>query len=362
MKVCILSTCTQRHMILVSTYQKYFKERSIEYDFIYPDKFHVEELSSANNTYRYEVSNSNNFLVKAIDYLKFIRYSKKILLQNCYDLIIVWNEATAALFSDFLVKKFKNKYIVVVLDLFNENDKLKNEKILTSRLNKAIECSIFSTVSSPGYIKYLSTKKEYLFVDNINNAILPREAVYSVSNKKPIVILYSGNISYPDLAKKMLLRFKNDNRFFIKIIGSGSEKLIDFVIKNNISNVEIRGKFDSKDTLNILKEGDIIYNVYDNKYHCEQTALSNKLYYAVCLNIPILVSPKTYMEEVTKELGIGYTIDFDDKNDICTDLYNWSLKFDQNKTRDKCISFKNDAFSSHLKLYEKLDEIFSEMK
>lgn len=361
MKVCILSTCTQKHMILVSTYQKYFSMHGIEYDFIYPDKYHEEEKSTAADTYRFEVNNSGNPLVKAIDYIRFIRYAKRIILNNNYDLIIVWNEATAALFSSFLVKHCANRFMVVVLDLFNEKSIIKNERILSRRLNQAIDGSLLATVSSPGYIQYLSKNKEYLFVDNINNAILPEERFWTFDKEKPICILYSGNISYPELAIKMIKRFKDDQRFAIKIIGSGSELVKSYVQINNITNVEIRGRFLSKDTIKILDEGDVIYNVYDNKYHCEQTALSNKLYYAACLNIPILVSPGTYMEKITRELGIGYTIDFDDPNDICNELYDWLEHFDPRVSKKKCQDFIDNAFASHDRLYKKLDEIFLKM-
>lgn len=47
MKVCILSPSVQKHMVLVSTYIKYFEQHDIEYDFIYPDKYHQVEESNA---------------------------------------------------------------------------------------------------------------------------------------------------------------------------------------------------------------------------------------------------------------------------------------------------------------------------
>lgn len=345
-------------MVLVSIYQKYFSEHNISYDFIYPDKYHEDEKSTARKTYRFEVSNSSNFLFKAIDYVKFRRYAKEIIKKNNYDLVIVWNEATAALFSKFLVKDYTGKYIVVVLDLFNEGSFIKNERVLTAQLNRAIEKSVLATVSSPGYIQYISSKKEYLFVDNINGDILPPQRNRPINRDKPICILYSGHISYPELAKKMINRFKNDERFVLKIVGTGSEVLEDYAKEVACENIVVRGKFDSRDTLRILNEGDIIYNVYGNKFHCEQTALSNKLYYAACLNIPIIVSPDTYMEKITHELGIGFTIDFDDPKNICDELYNWYLSFDPKVTNEKCSAFRDQAFNSHTVLYEKLDDIF----
>jgi len=77
MKVCILSPSVQKHMVLVSTYIKYFEQHDIEYDFIYPDKYHQVEESNARKTYRFEVRNTKNNIIVISDYLRFIRYAKK---------------------------------------------------------------------------------------------------------------------------------------------------------------------------------------------------------------------------------------------------------------------------------------------
>ena len=358
MKVCILSPSVQKHMVLVSTYIKYFEQHDIEYDFIYPDKYHQVEESNARKTYRFEVRNTKNNIIVISDYLRFIRYAKKIIDRESYDLIIVWTEIAAAIFANYLAKKQKGKFIVVVLDLFDTARVIKNPYILSALLDKAIRNSLFTTVSSPGYIPYLTNKRDYLFVQNINQAILPERKILDFKNGKPITILYSGHISYPDYAMKIIDRFKNDSRFFLRIIGAGSEPLKQYVDSIGCKNAEVFGRFESEDTIRILNSGDIIYNVYGNDKPCEQTAFSNKLYYAALMNVPIIVSPHTYMERITKELGIGYAIDFDSTDNICDALYNWCINFNQEKVRDKCAVFIQDALDSHKTLYDKLDTWF----
>ena len=153
----------------------------------------------------------------------------------------------------------------------------------------------------------------------------------------------------------MIKRFCNDNRFFMYIIGAGSEEVKPYADEIGCMNIEFGGKFESKETETILKKGDIIYNVYGNDFYCEQTALSNKLYYAVSMCCPILVSPGTYMSIITEKLGIGFTIDFDSPDDICTILYEWYQSFAQSDVIDKCGKFKEDALQSQKLIHSKLD-------
>ena len=361
MKVCILSPSVQKHMVLVSAYKAYFEQNGIDYDFIYPDKYHQEEQSAAHYTYRYEVRNATDNFTVIRDYLSFIKYAKQILNREKYDLVIAWTEVAAAIFANYLSKEYKGKYVVVVLDLFDETRIVKNPYILTALLNKAIKHSLFSTVSSPGYIQYLTKSRDYLFVQNINRAILPSPKTIIRESGKPITILYSGHISYPQYARKMIDRFKNDKRFFMKIVGAASEPVAEYAHSVGCENIEVFGRFESKDTVDILNGGDIIYNVYGNDKHCVQTALSNKLYYAASMHLPIIVSPHTYMEDITKKLGIGYSIDFDDKGDICGGLYDWYMQFDQSGVVEKCDAFMEEAFSSHSHLYGILDDYFKSL-
>ena len=348
-------------MVLVSTYKNYFEKRNIQYDFLYPVKYHEVEESNARETYRFEVRNTKNNLLIISDYLHFIQYAKKILDNNNYDLIIVWTEIAAAIFANYLKKKQKGKYIVVVLDLFDEARVIKNPHILSYLLNKEICSSLFTTVSSQGYIPYLTNKRDYLFVHNINQTILPKPKRLETRTGKPVTILYSGHISYPYYAMKMIDRFKNDPRFILRIVGVGSESVKQYTDAVECKNAMVFGSFESKDTVKILSCADIIYNVYGNDKHCKQTAFSNKLYYAACMRVPILVSPNTYMEHITQELGIGYAIDFDSPDNVCDALYDWYINFDQDAVQEKCDAFIQKAFDSHKQLYHKLDDYFKKI-
>jgi hypothetical protein len=348
-------------MVSIAQYWQYFDHHKIPYDIICTDPYGEDDETTAEHIYKVNTVYAPNALQKIKNYARFIYFAKKTLLKQNYDLIVLRNEITAVLFAGFLCSHYKGKYIVSVKDLFNEHSKIKNANILTRLLNKVVKGSYLTTVSSPAFCDFFINKNKSLLVHNISPQVLPEKRVLTSSDMKktPIIILYSGHISYPQYACKMIDRFKNDNRFFMRVIGNGSESVKKYADLVGCKNIEVSGGFKSSSTMDVLTTGDILFNVYGNDNHCEQTALSNKLYYAVCMQIPIIVSHSTYMAKVTTDLGIGFEIDFDSPNDICTQLYDWYRNFDQSKVEHKCEEFRQEALMSHNNLFEKLNTFFA---
>ncbi|GAB1475513.1 hypothetical protein MASR2M70_03450 [Bacillota bacterium] len=119
----------------------------------------------------------------------------------------------------------------------------------------------------------------------------------------------------------------------MKFVGVGSEKVKKYADYISCTNVEFVGKFESDKTVGYLQEADIIYNVYGNKRICERMVLSNKMYYAACLNVPILVCKNTYMYEVAKRCGIGFAVDHCDSSALPDSLFNWFINIDRTASK-----------------------------
>lgn len=356
MKACILSVVEPKHMVMTSLYTRYFETNGIPYDLIYLDRYWNAEKGKASNVYNLKIKNSN--IKKLLGYVRFYFFAKKILKSNSYDFIVVWNEYTASLFSKLLSKKYENKYCINVRDLFNEKSTLRSPKRMYPMLNRAISKSRFTTVSSNRYIASLVPFDRYVFVHSINENICPRPKQHVSANKNPVVVMYIGKIGYAEEVKKMIDVLKNDDRFFIKIVGIGSEIIAEYAKNVGCTNIETVGMFESKQTEHFLEEADIIYNAYGDEGICERTALSNKLYYAVCLNVPILVNENTYMYELTKECGIGFPVDKDGVYFSANQLYEWFNNLDRKAINKKCERFIDDAKNSHNLLKKELDKIF----
>ena len=127
----------------------------------------------------------------------------------------------------------------------------------------------------------------------------------SIQSKKDngvINISYVGTVRFLNMDKKILRLFANDERFSINYFGRGSEALESYCKDNKIQNVRFHGSFSPSHVMDFYKETDLINNLYGNHTKELDYALSNKIYHAGQLHLPILVCPETYMQEVSHQL------------------------------------------------------------
>lgn len=281
--------------------------------------------------------NSGNPL-KLFKYIRFSSFIVKQIRKNKYDRIIILgsNGGVMALLSNYLEKHFKHRYWLDIRDYTYENFKPYYKMIKKSIMN-----SFNTAISSKKYETFLP-KYDYSIVHNIDliNINKSIESRKNLIKSDKIRISYIGLNGYFDYQKKLVDIFANDDRFILQFYGLNSEIIKDYCEKNHVQNVDFYGKFDSNKTAEFYQKTDIINNIYGNDRLALTTALSNKLYFSLALNIPILVCKNTYMEEVTKEAGNGFVIDFDSKTNP-DDLYKWYHKTFL-KEKNKCnIIFNN---------------------
>ena len=314
-KICFISL---GNIYLCPYISKYISLIECDYDVIYWDRHRVEEDINAKQVYafRYEMDEGKNKLNKLIGYLKFRRYAFYIINKNDYDGVILLHTSGGILLHSILKRRYKDKYIVDIRDYTMENNPL--FFIMEKSL---IDNSALAVISSKGYESFLPLHN-YVLVHNdsfIDENIISK---FEIKDKKKdrIVISYIGLIRFHDQNKRVILKFKNDSRFILRFIGKDAYALKEFCEKNQVDNVELIGRFTPEKTLEYYYETDIIYNLYGNKTPLLDYALSNKLYYAAKLKMPILVCPATYIEEVSKKYGFGFTFKLDDPN-ACDDLF-----------------------------------------
>ena len=69
------------------------------------------------------------------------------------------------------------------------------------------------------------------------------------------------------------------------------------------------------ETIEKYRDVDMILNMYGNHDKHLDYALSNKLYFAAQLGIPIVVCPDTHMETVAMKYGFGISLDINKRED-----------------------------------------------
>lgn len=290
-KICFISL---GNLYLCPYISKYISLIDCDYDVIYWDRHGVGEDINAKQIYafQYKMNEGTSKIKKLIGYLKFRRYAFEIIDRNDYDGIVLLQASSGVLLHSILKKKYKNKYIVDIRDYTME----KNPVFFTIEKD-LIDNSALAVISSKGYVSFLPPHNYTLvhndsFIDeNIIDKFESKER-----KKDKIVISYIGLIRFHEQNKKVILKFKNDRRFILRFIGKDAFALKEFCKVNNVNNVELIDRFPPEKTLDYYYETDIIYNLYGSNTPLLDYALSNKLYYAAKLKMPILVCEGTYYE------------------------------------------------------------------
>lgn len=119
-KICIV---TMGNIYLVPYLQTYTNKINSPISIIYWDRANLNETDDKNTLYRFQHGFKSK-VEKVQGYLKYRSFVKKILSEQNYDIVIFLQTLSGLLLSDFLLKKYKNKYIIDVRDYTYEHNKV----------------------------------------------------------------------------------------------------------------------------------------------------------------------------------------------------------------------------------------------
>ena len=345
-KICFI---TMGNLYLVPYLETYTQYIQGPYSIIYWNREGKNEKNGKNKFYSFDYKiNSTGKIKKILGYVKFRKFVKKVLQNNNFDLIIILQTCGALLLSDILIKNYPKKFIIDIRDYTFEHNPIIYylEKIL---FFNAYSC----VISSKGYQEFLPFQKYYVVHNRRNLELKKVQEIREKSHKKETLnISFIGFVNYQEQHKKLLLTLKNDKRFHLNFIGTRALELKDFCEKNSIKNVTLEGTFNSFEILKFYQNTDFINNVYGNNNPSLDYALSNKLYFAAELNIPILTCEKTYMAKISNKYNFGISVDVSDPN-LGDKLLTYYHSINWKKFSEECKKF--------IKNVEKEQKDFTEM-
>lgn len=336
MKVLILCAGNLKHMSLITIYTRLLKQASVKYDLLYMDKYDEVERNEADKVFRFvNVINPEwSKLKKAFKYWQFRSYAINVLSKNDYSFIIVWKDTTAFMFADYLAKHWSGKYCLNIRD-----DNHYQNLLIRAWYTPVFRNAAFRTISSDAYRSFLP-KFEYIHIHSLNESILqmtnPRKETRDIN--KPIRIGFVGYVRFFEINKKLLSVFKNDNRFELHYYGTHASTLENYANENRINNAVFFDSFQVDDTAKFLDNIDVMNNLYGNETINLATALSIKLYHAVYMRIPLLVSPKTHMEQITTDMGLGFVVHSIDSS-LPDAFFKWYRGLNQEVIDYNCTMF-----------------------
>lgn len=306
--ICFVSMDNLNRVPYIATYVSWIES---PFDVIYWDRSGVNDTVGELNAFRYLHSvnasaDGGSKLQKLLGYIGFRSYARRILKHADYKLVFALTGNCAVLISDVLMSRFRGRYVIDIRDYWHEDFKLYH-----NREQKCIESSAAAVISSPAYKSFL---REHDFLIMHNDQLLDERTIrkYRMKDKasNPFIISCIGAMKNPEYDKRVIDYFANDCRFKLRFVGRGYELLGDYCIDKGITNVDTTGAFPMDKTLEQYEGTDAILNMYGNHSPYWDYALSNKLYFAARLGLPILVCPDTAMSEYSRKYAFGYEIDF----------------------------------------------------
>lgn len=339
-KICFVHL---ENILAIPYLHKYTELTNTAFDIIYWNRRGLDENCGAENYYvmQYVVGDGTSKVKKLFGYIRFYTFASRILRKNRYEKVVLLTGNVAVLLKNTLLKYYDKKYIIDIRDYFLENNRYYYEAE-----KKLIDRSALAVISSEGYKTFLP-EHDYLLVHNtpnlseyaINQFKLEHEQWRNSKNENsPIVLSFIGGVRFLEQDKKVLRFFANDDRFYVRYIGAGADQLRPFCEEIGMKNVYLLDRFSPEETLDFYLETDMVLNLYGNGTPLLDYALSNKLYYAATLNLPILVCPDTFMEKVSGQYGFGFAVELG--TPACLDrLYSWYRSIDWDSFNNGCRNF-----------------------
>ncbi|WP_303147851.1 hypothetical protein [uncultured Cloacibacillus sp.] len=338
--ICLISV---RNLSYITPLNKYIMLSNGNIDIIYWNRTGATDKCSAGNVYEYNytLKDRDCKIKKIMGYWGFRQFALKILKHNRYKKIIVLPTQTALILYDYIIFTTKCRYMLSIRDYTYEHN-----KIFAYFINKLIQKASIVTLTSPAFKQFLP-EGDYIIDHNYepfnkNLISLYREQKKQKDYQRPIVISCVGGIRFIDEFSKMIRVFANDKRFILRFDGLGSENLQPLCEKLKCNNIILTGRFERRQTVAIAMKGDIANNYFGNSNPLLIYALSNRLYNAAQLGMPIIVCDHTYMAEIIRKYQIGFVLNLDDNTSVDS-LYNWYMNLNMQSLYTACDKFIDDV-------------------
>jgi glycosyltransferase involved in cell wall biosynthesis len=307
MKIALVCPANMLYMPYVGNYTKILDEEGIKYDVIRWDRFQIEEI----NEFVFRDSKAC-YKRGFFDYVKYSSFVFKLLKKYRYDKIVIFGIQLLFFLHRYLLKKYKNKYIIDIRDY--------HPLMHCFNMKKAIQNATSTVLSSPAYKQWLPEGETYTVNHNTRIEYLENihEADPSLPAKEHIFINYIGALREYQITVDFMNALKDSKRISLKFHGEGFvNKDIDAYLKQSpIRNVELTGRYVREQEPSLYLSSDMINALEPNDFINCKTFLTNRLYNAAIYGKPVIAFEGTYLSEVVKEYDLGLVIkDFNNTED-----------------------------------------------
>jgi len=345
-----------RYAPFLEFYINLLEENNIEYDVIYYNRDRkLNEIVDCSHLPVRWYGKGTNSACKPEKLINFVLYRFqliRLLKKKKYNSLIILMTMPSILISDYLLKKYKNNFILDIRDYTFET--LKFYKKIES---KVVEKSALNIISSSGFKNFLPNAvyhNIHNFNKNENSNIK-----YQKNDVGPIRISYVGMITYEKQCIQLIKLVEKDDRFVFNFYGNEntSNLISSYIETHKCKNSKMMGPFLPDEKESIYQKSDLIFNCYGNDRILVKYAISNKFYDGAYYKVPLLTSPNTTMDELGKDFSYALDLEkiseldglyewykcleVDNYNDYANKIIECSIQ-ENNQVKDKVLSVLND--------------------
>lgn len=315
----------------VQYYIRIFEINKVDYDVLYWNRLLEDTHVDPSNYYSWDVYSDalDSAWKKMYHAIRFGLYVRKHLQKHEYSSLVVFTVTYSIFMERFLSRWFKGRFIFDVRD----HSPLCNTKIFNCSVEKLVENSAYTVVSSEGFLKWMpKNKTKYLVDHNVGLELL--KACYDEPiknmNKEHLNILTIGQLR-DDVANAFVMdSFANNKGFFLTFAGSGWALPIlqKHAEDRGIKNVFFTGRYQKKDELDIIRQSDMV-NAFTGDDINSRTLMTNRFYNAVLCCKPLIVNADTFQAQLCKKYDLGVIVD--ENADMEPLIHKYISEFDKEK-------------------------------
>ena len=337
-------------------YINILEERKIPYEIIQWVRSEGKDSDSKIHTYYEFTKRYGKLSEKVLPFLHFRRFAKRLIKKQKYDKLIVLTTQTAVVLFDLLSgRKYKNRFFFDYRDTSYEYIGLYKRLI-----DKIIMNSYATSVSSYGFKKYLTDKKELIVSHNFQDRYYEKRCLCCTEydGKSPIVMGYVGYLREYEYLTKLVDVFGADKRFAFHIHGSGDceEQLRSYAEK--YENVKIFGAYKEDDKMSVVDTFDMICYNYPYSF-VNYPAIANKFYDGMIRKKPMFANLDTFSGELVEKSGLGISLK-ENETDITDKIYEYFLNFDRKEFEKNCEEFLNKVMDEEKVYIDKINEFLND--
>ena len=352
MKIAIL-TNSQKNGPHIKIYADLLEKYGIYPDIIYWDSNAPKEEFNFPLVRSFNGSSLSRF----IPYIKFSRFTKKLVKKYKYDLLIVNSPAVALFMPFFLMRNYRKRYIFDYRDL-----SIEQIPVFKPFMKMVLKNSYANVISSPAFKDYLPQSFEYIISHNFNIEFA-RKAI-GIKLEKPddkkLHVLTIGSIRI-DANYEVLDSLGNATDIelaFIGKSGNGSSELLEAHAKEKgYNNIIFKGHYNKEEEGEIY-QGFTFVNIFYPKIPSHISALSNRFYNSLIYRRPMIVTKGGIQGKWCEEFGVGIALDNCDN--LPNTLRNYYKSLDFYGYQERCdkllkrIIIDYDNFESCVKKFVSL--------